>query len=148
MRTKAEFSMYHRRTWRRLKRRQLFDLEWDAIAGVVAAVIALILHMLHVVTDSVLDEDQRQRWQRLRSRIDGCQGHAKVRKPRWGKLEKTTSYILGDNQASGGMEALLSFWGEPFMSKDTRRDIPRFIFHVQKGSELLPHLVELSRAKP
>jgi len=31
------------------------------------------------------------------------------------------------------------------MAQTTDHDVPRFIFHVQKNSELLPHLVELER---
>lgn len=60
-------------------------------------------------------------------------------------LEKNISFILADSHASEGTEALLSFWGEPFMAEASERQAPRFIFHVQKLSELLPHLVELDR---
>ena len=77
--------------------------------------------------------------------VAACDGSAKVREPRWLRLPSTTSFILADNQVSGGTEALLSFWGEPFMAQATGRDVPRFIFHVQRDSELLPHLVELQR---
>ncbi|MCC7180274.1 MAG: hypothetical protein IT177_17985 [Acidobacteria bacterium] len=94
----------------------------------------------------VLDESQRSLWERvIQPAIAGCAGHAKVREPRWCRLSRTTSFILGDSQVSGGPEALLSFWGEPFMAQSTERDVPRFIFHVQRHSELLPHLVELER---
>lgn len=31
------------------------------------------------------------------------------------------------------------------MAQTTARDVPRFIFHVRKNAELLPHLVELER---
>ena len=94
----------------------------------------------------VLDESQRELWQRvIQPAIGACAGHAKVREPRWCRLSKTTSFILGDSQVSGATEALLSFWGEPFMAQSTERDVPRFIFHVQRNSELLPHLVELER---
>jgi hypothetical protein len=94
----------------------------------------------------VLDESQKELWDGfLRSRIAGCAGHDKVREPRWCQLQKNVSFILADSQHSGGPEALLSFWGEPFMAQSTHRDIPRFIFHVQKNSELLPHLADLER---
>lgn len=94
----------------------------------------------------VLDESQRELWQRaVEPQIAACVGHTKVREPLWRHLDKTTSFILADSQASGGTEALLSFWGEPFMAQSSARDVPRFIFHVQKNSELLPHLVELQR---
>lgn len=96
----------------------------------------------------ILDESQRDLWlQVIQPRIAACAGNAKVRDPRWYSLSKTISYILADNQLSGGTEALLSFWGEPFMAQTTERDVPRFIFHVQRNSELLPHLIELERNK-
>ncbi|QDX82833.1 hypothetical protein B9N43_04220 [Denitratisoma sp. DHT3] len=94
----------------------------------------------------VLDESQKALWQQvILPRISSCAGHAKVREPQWRQLDKTISYILADSQSSGGCEALLSFWGEPFMAQATTRDVPRYIFHVQRHSELLPHLEELAR---
>jgi hypothetical protein len=98
------------------------------------------------VIQLVLDESQRDLWERvLQPRIAACDAGGKVRPPRWGHLSQTVSFLLADNPASGGTEALLSFWGEPFMSQATGRDVPRFIFHVQKSADLIPHLVELER---
>lgn len=95
----------------------------------------------------VLDESQKDLWQAVvQPKISACTGSAKVREPYWAVLEKNISFILADSQHSGGGEALLSFWGEPFMAQSTARDVPRYIFHVQKNSELLPHLVELERS--
>lgn len=94
----------------------------------------------------VLDESQKDLWQEtILPKIAVCTGHAKVREPYWCALSKNISFILADSQHSGGTEALLSFWGEPFMAQSTDRDVPRYIFHVQKHSELLPHLVDLKR---
>jgi len=94
----------------------------------------------------VLDETQKELWESVvHPKIARCPGNDKVREPRWCRLEKNISFILADSQHSGGAEALLSFWGEPFMAQSTSRDIPRFIFHVQKNSELLPHLADLER---
>ncbi len=94
----------------------------------------------------VLDESQKELWQQIvLPMIAACEGGAKVREPRWHRLSRTVSFIIADNQSSGGAEALLSFWGEPFMAQTTGRDVPRFIFHVQKNAELLTHLVELER---
>ena len=95
----------------------------------------------------VLNESQRNLWlQFIQPQIAAGSGNAKVREPRWCNLTKTLSFIVADSQLSGGTEALLSFWGEPFMAQTTERDVPRFIFHVQKNSDLLPHLVELERS--
>jgi hypothetical protein len=94
----------------------------------------------------VLDTAQRPLWeQTIQARIMACPGHDKVRPPRWRSLPRNVSFIMADGEA-GGAEALLSFWGEPFMSEATGRSIPRFVFHVRPGAELLPHLVELARA--
>jgi hypothetical protein len=93
----------------------------------------------------ILDESQKELWQQaILPKLAACGDSTKVREPRWCNLSKTVSFILADNQLSGGSEALLSFWGEPFMAQTTERDVPRFIFHVQRHSELLPHLVELA----
>lgn len=94
----------------------------------------------------VLDESQKELWEGIvQPKIAVCTGHIKVREPRWCKLGKNISFILADSQQGGGTEALLSFWGEPFMAQSTSRDIPRYIFHVQKNSELLTHLADLER---
>lgn len=95
----------------------------------------------------VLHESQKPLWDEVvYPKILACPGHAKVREPFWRPLSKNISFILADSHHSGGVEALLSFWGEPFMAQSTERDVPRYIFHVQKNSELLPHLVELERS--
>lgn len=235
-----------------MKVKKLLSLEWDAIAGIVAAVTAIVLHLLHVVDETVilpivlalmallfinfmrharsneltaeqvdhtahavsriqnnlkppevilvgprhlrssnehfirhmngdtiwfnvclsmykpqplfdvllrpavdnplvtsiqfiLDESQKELWQQvIQPKLAACGDSTKVREPHWCTLSKTVSFILADNQLSGGSEALLSFWGEPFMAQTTERDVPRFIFHVQRHSELLPHLMELA----
>lgn len=94
----------------------------------------------------VLDESQKELWeQKIHPKIAACAGSVKVREPRWRNLSKTVSFILADNQTNGEAEALLSFWGEPFMAQTTQHDVPRFIFHIHRNSELLPHLVELER---
>ncbi len=94
----------------------------------------------------VLDESQQELWQKaVQPQIEACNGRAKVPPPRWRRLAKNVSFILADSQHSGRCEALLSFWGEPFMAQSTERDLPRYIFHVQPHSELLAHLVELER---
>lgn len=94
----------------------------------------------------VLDASQRPLWeQAIQARLMACPGHDKVRPPRWRSLSRNVSFIMADGE-TGGAEALLSFWGEPFMSESTGRSVPRFIFHVRPGAELLPHLVELARA--
>lgn len=96
----------------------------------------------------VLDESQRSTWEsQVRPQIAACAGCGKVTEPRWQALGRNLSFVIADNRHSGRAEALLSFWGEPFMAQSTARDVPRFMFHVQAHSALLPHLVELQRAR-
>lgn len=95
----------------------------------------------------VLDEGQREIWDRqVLPRIKACPGSHKVREPRWRQLPKNLSFILADSSQSGRTEALLSFWGEPFMAQATDRKLPRYVFHVQPHAELLTHLIELERS--
>ncbi len=93
----------------------------------------------------VLDESERERWHDdVLPKVYVCTGAAKVREPRWCDLKESVSFILADD-AAGRTEAHLSFWGEPFMARTTERDLPRYIFHVQHHSELIPRLVEMER---
>lgn len=94
----------------------------------------------------VLDEGQQDLWQaEVLPKITAMDNIGKVQEPHWCSLSKNISFILADTQPNGATEALLSFWGEPFMAQSTERKIPRYIFHIQTHSELLPHLVELDR---
>lgn len=94
----------------------------------------------------ILDSRQRVVWHdEILPKILECSGREKVREPRWCSLEKNISFILADSHTSDGTEALLSFWGEPFMAEASEHQAPRFIFHVQKHAEVLPHLIELAR---
>lgn len=94
----------------------------------------------------ILDESQQGLWQtEILPKITACDDHGKVQKPHWCALSKNISFILADTPPDGATEALLSFWGEPFMAQSTERNVPRYIFHIQAHSELLPHLVEMER---
>jgi hypothetical protein len=94
----------------------------------------------------VLDEGERENWRvHVAPKLDTCSGRSKVIEPHWCALRESVSFILTD-RADGRAEALLSFWGEPFMARSPRRDVPRYIFHVQGHSELIPRLVELERS--
>ncbi len=99
------------------------------------------------VIQFVLDESERERWRDdVLPKLEQCVGREKVREPEWrGLLEESVSFILCESSTSGAMEAHLSFWGEPFMARAQGRDIPRYIFHVQPHSELLPQLVDMER---
>jgi hypothetical protein len=94
----------------------------------------------------VLDEGERANWNNhVAPKLAACAGSAKVLEPRWCSMKEAVSFILADRDTDGRAEAQLSFWGEPFMARTTGRDVPRYIFHVQAHSELIPQLVELER---
>src|SRR5690606_3014839 len=84
----------------------------------------------------VLDPGERERWEReVVPRVRAGGGSESVVEPVWAPLEESVSCILGETE--DGREALLSFWGEPFMARSPQHDVPRYIFHVQHGSELV-----------
>ena len=94
----------------------------------------------------VLDEGERDNWARhVAPKVAACMGAAKVREPRWCTLHESVSFILADTGTEGMPEALLSFWGEPFMSRAVELQVPRYIFRVQRHSELIARLSELER---
>ena len=94
----------------------------------------------------VLDERQRPRWERdIWPKVTACGGAGKVAPAVWASLPEDVSFILADRLGSGATECLLSFWGEPFMSRRVGRDIPRYLFHVTGHSELIERLAELGR---
>ena len=94
----------------------------------------------------VSNEGERELWHRhLAPKIRECEGRDTVAEPRWRSLPETLSFVLADVGPHGRAEALLSFWGEPFMSRATDRQVPRYIFRIQSHSDLIPRLVELER---
>ncbi len=94
----------------------------------------------------VLDRSQEPLWEsEVLPKLRACRGHEKVRRPGWTRIEENVSFILAETAPGQKTEALLSFWGEPFMSRSAGRDIPRYIFHVQGHSELVARLVEVER---
>ncbi len=94
----------------------------------------------------ILDEGERERWERAvlpKARALGAE--AKLGEPVWTSLQEPVSCILAELETTGRTEALLSFWGEPFMARSRGRDVPRYIFRVHAHSELITHLSELVR---
>jgi hypothetical protein len=76
-----------------------------------------------------LYESRKELWRQVvQPLIAGCAGHEKVTERRWRRVRKNVSFILAESRLSDGTEALLSFWGEPFMAETSGRQAPRFIF--------------------
>lgn len=94
----------------------------------------------------VLDESERGSWEAEVVPKANATGFAtKLRELRWVALkQEAVSFILADTDV-GTTQAHLSFWGEPFMSRQPGFDIPRYVFHVQSHSDLVLQLVEMER---
>lgn len=94
----------------------------------------------------VLDEGERERWDRhVRPKLADCDVSGTVNEPIWSDIDESVSFVLTE-RPNGESEALLSFWGEPFMARTTEREVPRYIFRVHPGSELLPRFREIERS--
>ena len=94
----------------------------------------------------ILDPNQRSIWESsVLPKIQATPGAQKVQEPHWVPIDEMVSLILSKTHSSDGMECLLSFWGAPFMSNDTGRDVPRYVFLVHSHSDLVTHLSELAR---
>lgn len=94
----------------------------------------------------VADVSEKGNWEaHILPKISECAGRNKVREPRWTVLPKTISFVLADVDEHGSTEALLSFWGEPFMAQTVDQQVPRYIFRVRSHSDLIARLAELER---
>ncbi len=94
----------------------------------------------------ISDEREKECWtSEVLPKVRGCVGWQKVAEPRWCSLHESVSFILADTESEGRTEALLSFWGEPFMARTPGKDVPRYVFYVQGHSELVARLSELER---
>jgi hypothetical protein len=92
----------------------------------------------------VLDESERERWNtQVKPKVTGCRGAETVQEPIWRELDDNVSFILRGTE-NEQTDALLSFWGEPFMVRTTQ-DVPRYIIHVSRESELIPQLQDIER---
>lgn len=93
----------------------------------------------------ILDESQRDRWRNhVRPKIDACENAETVREPLWYDLDETVAFILAPTE-NDRPDALVSFWGEPFMAETVEDDVTRYVIHAKEHSELVPHLRELER---
>jgi len=96
----------------------------------------------------VLDHAQREHWQaRVEATLAAYQGHGIVTPPIWADLDSGVSFVLAETDVIEGRgEALVSFWGEPFMAVHHDRRIPGYIIRVREHSELIGRFREVERA--
>lgn len=94
----------------------------------------------------ISDESERGLWEEyMQPKIRECDDGGKVLNPCWRTLPQTVSFILADTEHKGQTEALLSFWGEPFMARTIDRQVPRYVFWVHGHSDLVAQLIDLER---
>ncbi len=118
------------------KRQEVFD------ATLRVAIDSPLITSLQLICD----ENERTLWESdVLPKIQRCQGAGKVHPPLWRKLPQTISFMLAEVRTHGQPEMLLSFWGEPFMARTIEKSVPRYVFRVQKHSELITRLAELER---
>jgi hypothetical protein len=93
----------------------------------------------------VLNSSEKSRWQEhVLPKIKACSGQSKVHEPAWCELKDNISFVIVETGSSQA-EALVSFWGEPFMALGTEKNVPRYVLHVNSNSDLLARLKEKER---
>jgi hypothetical protein len=93
----------------------------------------------------VLNVTEKDRWVNdVLPKIKACAGYAKVEDPCWVNLDNRVSFIIVE-KSEGKAEALISFWGEPFMAIGIDKSVPRYVIRVNENSELIPRLKEIER---
>lgn len=96
----------------------------------------------------VLDHGQRELWHsRVEATLAASLGRHTGVSPTWAHLDSGVSFLLAETDSvAAKAEALVSFWGEPFMAVHHDRRIPGYIIHVRENSELIGRLREVERA--
>lgn len=98
----------------------------------------------------ILRHGLKAHWEKeVQPKIEKCAGKEKVAPPMWRDIKENVGFKMIDlSETEDVKEAHLTVWGEPF-TMEHEADIypkvyhPRFILHVKKRSELIPHLKEL-----
>jgi len=94
----------------------------------------------------VLDPKEKERWNtNILPKVSVYPDRKKVKEPIWCNLQENISFILAETGIAGKAEALVSFWGEPFMAKSSEANVPRYVLYVGENSELITSLKEHER---
>ena len=94
----------------------------------------------------LLNPKEKERWDKnINPKVSVLAGRKKVKEPVWCDLEENISFILAETDKAGKAEALVSFWGEPFMARSTEANVPRYVLYVGENSELITSLKEHER---
>lgn len=93
----------------------------------------------------LLRDSEKRHWEeQVVPKLAACDHDRKVEQPRWAPLDAAVSFVLAEVAGGEGKaEALLSFWGEPFMTLHRHRSVPGYLIHVSERSELIGRLKEM-----
>ncbi len=98
----------------------------------------------------VLRAAETELWgEKVMPKINKCDGGEKVAEPIWVEIKENIAFIVIDVGEGGLKEADISVWGEPFMAEykigesDVTKSVPRYLIHVQSGSELIYRLKDI-----
>lgn len=93
----------------------------------------------------ILDESQRDRWETTVEPIvaEATDGALSL-DVYWRQIDESIAFIHTASE-NGRSNALISFWGEPFMAETLQQDVTRYVLHAKERSELIPHLRDLAR---
>lgn len=96
----------------------------------------------------VFDNGQREHWGvRVESTLKTYLGRGTVTLPTWADLDSGVAFVIAETDTvAGKAEAMLGFWGEPFMAVHHDHKVPSYLVHVRAHSELIGRLREVERA--
>lgn len=95
----------------------------------------------------VMNKTMKEAWDNdVKPKIEMCRGRDKVQEPVWRDIDESIAFQMIDVGADKeAKEALLGFWGEPFMMElgSEGQHVPRYLIHVKSRSELISRLQDI-----
>lgn len=95
----------------------------------------------------VMNRTMKESWEKdIKPKIEKCRGRDKVQEPVWRDIEESIAFQMIDvGVEKEAKEALLAFWGEPFMMElgSGGQHVPRYLIHVKRQSELISRLQDI-----
>lgn len=95
----------------------------------------------------VMNKTMKEAWDNdVKPKIEMCRGRDKVQEPVWRDIDESIAFQMIDVGADKeAKEALLGFWGEPFMMElgSEGQHVPRYLIHVKSQSELISRLQDI-----
>ncbi len=95
----------------------------------------------------VMRTSMKEAWEEyVKPKIEKCRGGEKVQEPVWCNIDENIAFQMIDVGIDReSKEALLAFWGEPFMMElgNEGQQVPRYLIHVKNRSELILRLQDI-----